>query len=159
MIIQPASRRGYLTGMASLFAAPAIVSAQNLMPIKVIPFDPYMLVRGRDLFTGEWVEKKIIEAAGDPTAFLSESFYMRLGLTTNGLSMFGLQTAAIESRADEKAMRMFTHEQPEAFRLHHENAPFAVQTTGRLYGPDEIVFMAVPPENDFFYANPNRRNP
>ena len=145
MIIQPASRRGFLTGMASLFAAPAIVSAQNLMPIKVIPFDPYMLVRGRDLFTGEWVEKKIIEAAGDPTAFLSESFYMRFGLATNFLSMSGLQTAAIESRADEKAMRMFTHQEPEAFRLHHESAPFAIQTKDHLYGPDEVVFVAEPP--------------
>ena len=157
MIVQPTSRRGFLTGMASLFAAPAIVSAQNLMPIKVIPFDPYMLVRGRDLVTGEWVETKLMETAGDPFAFLSEGFYGRLGFATNQMSLSGLQTAAIESRADEKAMRMFTHEQSEAFRLHHENAPFAVQTTGRLYGPDEIVFMSHPPENDFFYAKPNRK--
>ena len=150
MIIQPSSRRGFLTGMASLFAAPAIVSAQNLMPVKVIPFDPYMLVRGRDLVTGEWVETKLMETAGDPFAFLNEGFYGRLGLATNRMSMSGLQTAAIESRADEKAMRMFTHEQPEAFRLHHEAAPFAVQITGkgadnRIYGPDEIVFMSDPP--------------
>ena len=157
MIIQPTSRRGFLTGMASLFAAPAIVSAQNLMPVKVIPFEPYMLVRGRDLFTGEWVEKKIMEAAGDPTAFLSESFYMRLGLTTNGMSMSGLQTAAIESRADEKAMRFFQHPEPQAFRLHHEAAPFAIQTTDRLYGPDEVVYMAYPPDNVFCSAKHNRR--
>jgi hypothetical protein len=156
-IIQPSTRRGFLTGVASLFAAPAIVSAQNLMPIKVIPFDPYMLVRGRDLLTGEIVEAKLYEKAGDPFAFLSENFYRRLGHTTSLMSMSGLETAAIESRADEKAMRMFTHEQPEAFRLHHESAPFAIQTTDRLYGPDEIVYMAVPPENDFFYANPNRK--
>ena len=131
MIIQPTSRRGFLTGMASLFAAPAIVSAQNLMPIKVIPFEPYMLVRGRDLITGEWVETKLMEKAGDPFAFLSEDFYRRLGSVTNRVSMSGLQTAAIESRADEKAMRMFTHEQPEAFRLHHEAEPFAHQIIGQ----------------------------
>jgi hypothetical protein len=156
MIIQPSTRRGFLTGMASLFAAPAIVSAQNLMPIKVIPFDPYMLVRGRSLLTGDWVETKIMEAAGDPTAFLSESFYMRLGLTTNGMSMSGLQTAAIESRADEKAMRFFQHHEPQAFRLHHEAAPFVVQVKHPTYGHEEKFYMAVPPENDFF-ANPRMR--
>ena len=130
-IIQPSTRRGFLTGMASLFAAPAIVSAQNLMPIKVLPFQPYMLVKGRDLATGEWIETKLMETAGDPFAFLSEDFYRRLGSVTNRVSMSGLQTAAIESRADEKAMRMFTHEQPEAFRLHHEAEPFAHQTIGQ----------------------------
>ena len=159
MIIQPTSRRGFLTGMASMFAAPAIVSAQNLMPIKVLPFEPYMLVRGISLVNGEWTETKIMETAGDPFAFLSEDFYRRFGHATNLMFMEGLQTAAIESRADEKAMRMFTHEQPEAFRLHHESAPFAIQTTDRLYGPDEIVYMATPPENVFCSAKHNRRNP
>ena len=157
MIIQPTSRRGFLTGMASLFAAPAIVSAQNLMPIKVLPFEPYMLVRGRDLVTGEWVETKLMETAGDPFAFLSEGFYGRLGFATNQMSLSGLQTAAIESRADEKAMRFFQHQEPEAFRLHHESAPFAIQTTDRLYGPDEIVYMATPPENVFCSAKHNRK--
>lgn len=159
MIIQPTSRRGFLTGMASLFAAPAIVSAQNLMPIKVLPFEPYMLVRGISVVNGEWVETKLMEAAGDPFAFLNEDFYRRLGHATNGMFMEGLQTAAIESRADEKAMRFFQHQEPEAFRLHHENAPFAIQTTDRLYGPDEIVYMATPPENVFYSAKHNRRNP
>ena len=159
MIIQPTSRRGFLTGMASLFAAPAIVSAQNLMPIKVIPFDPYMLVKGRSLLTGEIVEAKLYEKAGDIFAFLNEDFYRRLGHTTSLMSMSGLETAAIESRADEKAMRFFHHHEPQAFRLHHEAAPFAIQTTDRLYGPDEVVFMSHPPENDLFFANPNRSNP
>ena len=157
MIIQPSTRRGFLTGMASLFAAPAIVSAQNLMPIKVLPFEPYMLVRGISLVNGEWTETKIMETAGDPFAFLSEDFYRRFGHATNLMFMDGLQTAAIESRADEKAMRMFTHEQPEAFRLHHESAPFVVQVKNPTYGHDEKFYMAVPPENDFFYANPNRK--
>ena len=145
MIIQPTSRRGFLTGMASLFAAPAIVSAQNLMPVKVIPFEPYMLVRGRNIAINKIVEVKLYEKAGDPFAFLSEDFYRRLGHTTSLMSLSGLQTAAIESRADEKAMRMFTHEQPEAFRLHHESAPFAIQTTDRLYGPDEVLWVSEPP--------------
>ncbi|KPK59047.1 MAG: hypothetical protein AMJ59_12805 [Gammaproteobacteria bacterium SG8_31] len=148
--------------MASLFAAPAIVSAQNLMPVKVIPFEPYMLVRGRDLVTGEWVETKLMETAGDPFAFLSEGFYMRLGLATNRLSMSGLQTAAIESRADEKAMRFFQHPEPQAFRLHHEAAPFAVQTIGkgadnRVYGPDDVVFMSQPPDTYAYYQDPRRK--
>ena len=157
MIIQSSTRRGFLTGMASLFAAPAIVSAQNLMPIRVLPFDPYMLVRGRSLLNGEWIETKIMEAAGDPTAFLSESFYMRLGLATNFMSMSGLQTAAIESRADEKAMRMFTHQEPEAFRLHHESAPFVVQVKHPTYGHEEKFYMATPPDNVFCSAKHNRK--
>ena len=156
-MIKATSRRGFLTGMSSLFAAPAIVSAQNLMPIKVIPFDPYMLVRGRSIITGEWVETKIMEAAGDPTAFLSESFYMRLGLATNFMSMSGLQTSAIESRADEKAMRFFHHPEPQAFRLHHEAAPFVVQVKNPSYGHEEKFYMATPPENDLFFLNPNRK--
>jgi len=146
MIIQPTSRRGFITGMASLFAAPAIVSAQNLMPIKVIPFEPFMVVRGISVVNGEWVETKIMEAAGDPFAFLSEDFYRRLGHATSLMFMDGLQTAAIESRADEKAMRFFQHQAPEAFRLHHEAAPFAIQTTDHLYGPDEVVYVARPQE-------------
>ena len=157
MIIQPASRRGFLTGMASLFAAPAIVSAQNLMPIKVIPFNPYMLVRGRDLVTGEWVETKLMETAGDPFAFLSEGFYGRLGFATNQMSLSGLQTAAIESRADEKAMRFFQHQEPEAFRLHHESAPFVVQVKNPTYGHEENFYMAVPPDNVFCSAKYNRK--
>ena len=151
------SRRGFLTGMASLFAAPAIVSAQNLMPIKVIPFDPYMLVRGRDILTNAIIETKLYETAGDPFAFLNDAFYTRLGKATSGMSMSGLQTAAIESRADEKAMRFFQHPEPQAFRLHHEAAPFAIQTKDHLYGPDEIVYMATPPENDFCSAKHNRK--
>ena len=157
MIIQPSTRRGFLTGMASLFAAPAIVSAQNLMPIKVLPFEPYMLVRGRDLVTGKWVETKLMETAGDPFAFLNESFYGRLGLATNRMSMSGLQTAAIESRADEKAMRFFQHHEPQAFRLHHEAAPFVVQVKNPTYGHEERFYVAVPPENVFCSAKHNRK--
>ena len=125
------SRRGFLTGMASLFAAPAIVSAQNLMPVKVIPFEPFMVVRGISVVNGEWVETKIMEAAGDPFAFVNEDFYRRLGHATSLRFMDGLQTAAIESRADESAMRMFTHHQPEAFRLHHSFTPDFAQITGK----------------------------
>lgn len=131
MIIQPSTRRGFLTGMASLFAAPAIVSAQNLMPIKVIPFDPYMLVRGRDILTNAIIETKLYETAGDPFAFLNDAFYTRLGKATSGMSMSGLQTAAIESRADEKAMRFFQHPEPQAFRLAHSLTPDFAQITGK----------------------------
>ena len=145
MIIQPSTRRGFLTGMASLFAAPAIVSAQNLMPVKVIPFEPFMVVRGISVVNGEWVEIKIMEAAGDPTAFLNESFYRRLGHATGDMSLRGLQTAAIESRADEKAMRFFQHQEPQAFRLHHEAEPFAHQIIGQ--GRDNRCYI-IP--KDFF---------
>jgi len=151
------SRRGFITGMASLFAAPAIVSAQNLMPIKVIPFEPYMIIRGYNPFTEVWTETKIYEKTGDPFAFLNDDFYRRLGNATGDMSLRGLQTAAIESRADEKAMRFFQHQEPQAFRLHHQSAPFAIQTKDHLYGPDEVVYMATPPDNVFCSANPNRR--
>jgi len=125
------SRRGFLTGMASLFAAPAIVSAQNLMPIKVLPFEPYMIIRGYNPFTEVWTETKLYEKAGDPFAFLNDDFYRRLGNATGDMSLRGLQTAAIESRADEKAMRFFQHQEPQAFRLHHEAEPFAHQIIGQ----------------------------
>jgi len=127
------SRRGFLTGMASLFAAPAIVSAQNLMPVKVIPFEPYMLVRGFRLYMGNWIESevRIPEKANDPTAFLNDDFYRRLGAATGDMTLRGLQTAAIESRADEKALRFFQHPEPQAFRLHHETEPLGIQTIGQ----------------------------
>ena len=157
MIIQPSTRRGFLTGMASLFAAPAIVSAQNLMPIKVIPVEPFMLIRGYNPVTGVWTETKLYEKAGDPFAFLNEDFYRRLGHTTSLMSMSGLETAAIESRADEKAMRFFQHHEPQAFRLHHENAPFVVQVKNPTYGHEEKFYMATPPENDFCSAKHNRK--
>lgn len=156
-MIKATSRRGFLTGMASLFAAPAIVSAQNLMPVKVIPFEPYMLVRGRSIITGEWIEAKLYETVGDPFAFLSEDFYVRLGEATSLMSTQHLQTAAFESRADEKGMRLIDIEGPAAFNLKHRHEPFAIQTTDRLYGPDEVIYMAYPPENVFCSAKHNRK--
>ena len=138
-MIKATSRRGFLTGMASLFATPAIVSAQNLMPVKVIPFDPYMLVRGRDIFTNAIMEVKVYEKAGDIYAFLNDDFYGRLGKAVSTMSLSGLETAAIESRADEKAMRMFKHHEPQAFRLHHESEPFAHQTIMR--GADNRCYI------------------
>ena len=145
-MITSTNRRGFLTGMASLFAAPAIVNAQNLMPVKVIPFEPYMLLRGFRLYKGNWIESevRIPEKVNDPTAFVNDDFYRRLGKATGDMSLRGLQTAAIESRADEKALRFFQHPEPQAFRLHHEAAPFAIQTTDHLYGPDEVVYVARP---------------
>jgi hypothetical protein len=116
-----------------------------------------MLVRGQSLFTGAWVETKIMEAAGDPTAFLSEDFYRRLGHATSLMSMSGLQTSAIESRADEKAMRMFSHPEPQVFRLHRESAPFVVQVKNPTYGHEEKFYMATPPDNVFCSAKYNRK--
>lgn len=39
MILEP-TRRGLITGLVSLVAAPAIVRAGSLMPISVLPLDP-----------------------------------------------------------------------------------------------------------------------
>ncbi len=36
------SRRGFITGLSALIAAPAIVRAQNIMPVRVIKPEIYM---------------------------------------------------------------------------------------------------------------------
>ena len=119
MIIQPTSRRGFLTGMASLFAAPAIVRAQNLMPIKVLPFEPYMLVRGTALATGDWMEVRVYERSDDPYAFLSSQFHDKL---IDASRMMGIsQTGVITSRAEEKEARMFEVANPRAIVLEHDH--------------------------------------
>lgn len=38
-MIEP-TRRRFITGLASLIAAPAIVRASSLMPVRVLPVDP-----------------------------------------------------------------------------------------------------------------------
>tara|TARA_R110000868_G_scaffold388_8_gene3167 strand:- start:797 stop:1243 length:447 start_codon:yes stop_codon:yes gene_type:complete len=119
------TRRAFLTGLVSLVASPAIVRASSLMPVKVIPFEPYMLVRGKSNISDEMIERKIFEKAGDAYAFLSEGFYRRLGSVTEEMSMRGLQTSAIESREDEKALRMFIHDDPVAYQhLEKKTEPF-----------------------------------
>ncbi len=110
------NRRSFLTGVGSLFASPAIVHAGNLMPIKVIPFEPYMLVRGVSIFTGQPEEIRVMETINSPTAFLSDDFTRRFGKAVNGMLLSGLQTAAIENREDEKALRMFSHSDPVTFQ-------------------------------------------
>jgi hypothetical protein len=113
-------RRAFLSGVASLFAAPTVVRAQNLMPIKVLPFDPYMVIRGRSLFTNEWIEKRIYEKAGDPFAFLSDDFHTRLGRAIGSMSTATLKTAAIENHADEKAMRLIDVGTTKGIYLEHD---------------------------------------
>jgi hypothetical protein len=84
-----------------------------------------MLVRGKSNIGDEVIEKKIFEKVGDTYAFLSEGFYRRLGSATEEMSMRGLQTTAIESREDEKALRMFIHDDPVAYqRLEKKMEPF-----------------------------------
>ena len=119
------SRRGFLTGMASLFAAPAIVSAQSLMPIKVIPFDPYMLVRGRDILTNAIIDIKIYEKSDDPLSFLSVDFHDRLHEATRLMDLS--HTGVVMTRDDEKSIRMLDLQQIELYQKHgpvrHEYKP------------------------------------
>jgi hypothetical protein len=115
--------------MASLFAAPAIVSAQNLMPVKVIPFDPYMLVRGIDLVTREWTEVRVYETAGDPFAFLSPDFHEKLLDASRGMGIS--QTGVVTSREEEKEARMFEIGGPVANRIAKGYHPLGIQTIGR----------------------------
>jgi hypothetical protein len=57
MILQ---RRTFLTGLASLFAAPAIVRAESLMPVKLVDFSPPpapgFVFQALDTVTGKWVD-------------------------------------------------------------------------------------------------------
>lgn len=96
------TRRGFLTGMASLFAAPAIVHPGNLMPIKVLPFDPYMMIRGTDAF-GNLIEKRIFEVNNRPDDFVSIEFFDRYSEATR--FMHGVTSAIITSRDEEKKAR------------------------------------------------------
>ena len=97
-------RRAFLSGMASLFAAPAIVKAANIMPVKVMPFDPYMLVRGTDLATGDWMEVRVYERSDDPFAFLSSQFHDKLLDASRMINIS--QTGVITNREEEKNVRM-----------------------------------------------------
>lgn len=93
------SRRSFF----SLLAAPAIVHASNIMPVKMIPFDPYMLVTGTDVLTGNFVERKIYEDAKRADAFLSIDFFDKYRDATQLLS--NVSNAVVESRDQEKEMR------------------------------------------------------
>ena len=54
------ARRGFLAGLGSLFAAPAIVRAESLMPVKLVDFSPppapVFVFQALDTVSGKWVD-------------------------------------------------------------------------------------------------------
>lgn len=126
MIIQP-TRRSFITGITSLLAAPAVVRAESLMAIKVIPFEPYMLLRGPHLITGEPHEVRLYESASDPSSFVGHDFFMRYSTAHLEFSGNPSQVGIAWSRDDEKAMRMIEPARPEAFVLRRSAPePYAI---------------------------------
>ena len=115
------SRRSFIGG---LFAAPAIVTASNLMPIKVLPFEPYMLIRGIDLTTGEQVERRLYEK-GKLDDFVSADFLDRYEQST--WLMRDVETAVAETREAEKDMKFIRPATPSTWwedaPIRHEIVP------------------------------------
>jgi len=69
------SRRNLILGLTSLIAAPALVKVENLMKVKVIPFQPYMLVTLKEGYfreDGKSVQVKVYEK--DDAYFFSEDY-------------------------------------------------------------------------------------
>lgn len=69
-------RRRFLTGLATLFAAPAIVRAASLMPVKAGPkYVTYDLLDGYEYIfrtsspEGKWRAYKVVAAMGDNSLF------------------------------------------------------------------------------------------
>lgn len=62
-----ASRRGFISGIVGLIAAPAIVRASSLMTVKPLPFEPYLeVIKSKKFDYGdEW--KITTRTFGDPT--------------------------------------------------------------------------------------------
>jgi hypothetical protein len=58
-----ASRRGFLTGLIGIIAAPAVVRASSLMIIKPPPFEPYLEVIK---FAGDGSTGIVSKVFGDP---------------------------------------------------------------------------------------------
>ena len=104
------NRRSFLAGVGSLFAAPAIVHAGNLMPVKVIPFEPYMLLRGRHLLTDELHEVRIYDDASRVDSFISPDFFGRYIQAQSQFAGLPEEVGIAWSREGEKAMRMLEAE-------------------------------------------------
>jgi hypothetical protein len=124
MIIQP-SRRGFITGLSSLLAAPALVRAESLMPVKVIPFEPYMLLRGTTPYSTQIEEVRIYESASDPASFVSADFFKRYEEAAGRFLYQPEQVGIALTREDEKAMRMVEVERAQAWQpIKKRSKPF-----------------------------------
>jgi len=140
------SRRSFL----SMLAAPALVQACNIMPVKTFAFDPYMLVRGTDILTNEVIERRIYQDAARADAFVSVDFMDQYEQAIRLLS--GIENAVVENRDQEKSMRFVA---PSHAAAYSERGPV---TKG--YEPSKGVFnidtrkrFMVTPRDPEFYMN------
>jgi hypothetical protein len=109
------NRRKFLTAALSIVAAPAVVRADILMPIKVIPFEPYMVLRGPSLYTGEMMDIRVYDDGSLIDSFVNPSFLDRYNEAARKFA--GYPTVGIAHTAEEaKAMRMIEPAQPTAWQ-------------------------------------------
>lgn len=150
------TRRGFLTGMASLFAAPAIVHPGNLMPIKVLPFESYMLVAGFD-FDGNAVQRKIFEDNSRPDAFVSLDFFDRYRDAASGIRE--VVNAVVTTRDEEKRLHFAapamssgrsasTDKTPDWVMIRHEHRPTKFMTSQKDWRT-----VAVEPGDQLYHAD------
>ena len=150
------TRRGFLTGMASLFAAPAIVHPGNLMPIKVLPFESYMLVAGFD-FDGNAVQRKIFEDNSRPDAFVSLDFFDRYRDAASGIRE--VVNAVVTTRDEEKKLHFAapamssgrsasTDKTPDWVMIRHEHRPTKFMTSQKDWRT-----VAVEPGDQLYHAD------
>ena len=135
------NRRKFLINAFSLVATPAVVQASSLMPVKVIPFQPYMLLRGPSLYTGEPHEVRLYEDANHPASFVGNDFFQRYIKAHSEFSGFPKQVGIAHTREDEKAMRMIEPAQPTAWQpIKKRSKPF----DGRDWDGSPIGFEVSP---------------
>ena len=150
------TRRGFLTGMASLFAAPAIVHPGNLMPIKVLPFESYMLVAGFD-FDGNTIQRKIFEDNSRPDAFVSLDFFDRYRDAASGIRE--VVNAVVTTRDEEKKLHFAapamssgrsasTDKTPDWVMIRHEHRPTKFMTSQKDWRT-----VAVEPGDQLYHAD------
>ena len=145
------SRRSFLSG---LFAAPAIVTASNLMPIKVLPFEPYMTIRGFDILSNEWVERRIYEK-GTFDDFVSVDFLNRYEETSRFLT--DVETAIALNREQAKQMAFIAPLQQSTWR---EDGPVRREfvPTVPLLKQDSFEMDFATPADAEFYMNKQQLN-
>jgi hypothetical protein len=94
------------------------------MPIKVIPFEPYMLLRGPSLYTGEMMDIRVYDDGSLIDSFVNPDFLNRYNEAARKFA--GFPTVGIAQTPEEaKAMRMVEAPRPVAFQpIKKRSKPF-----------------------------------
>lgn len=66
------ARRGFLTGLFSAMAAPAIVRAASLMPVKALPFLRNLTTQAVDFIDFAAVQRDLVRLQAVPTHWLTD---------------------------------------------------------------------------------------